>query len=190
MNETQVTMIGNVASPVSYGETGEGVPFANFRMAATERRYDRAKEGWVDGDTHWVTVLAWRSLAANLVSSLNKGDPVVVSGRLKVREWDEGESRRSRIEIDARSVGHDLSRGTSAFRWAVRSRGEPGGGSEATVGEAVPEWITSAVAARRAAATGSAAVGADGPPGGSPTGSAGERAVAGPGGGDRREVLV
>lgn len=175
MNETQVTMIGNVATPVSYTATAEGVPVANFRLASTERRWDRAKECWVDGDTQWVTVVAWRALAANLVSSLNKGDPVVVSGRLRVREWEEGELRRSRIEIDARSVGHDLGRGTSAFRWAVRGRAEPVGGPEVAVGEAVPEWIVNAVAARRAA--GAAAV-------------ADERTAVEAGGGGRRTASV
>ncbi|WP_371479215.1 single-stranded DNA-binding protein [Kitasatospora sp. NBC_00315] len=131
MNETLVTMVGNVASPVTYARTTGGVPVANFRLVATERRYDRVKGDWVDGDTHWVTVVAWRWLAANLVSSLSKGDPVVVSGRLRVREWDEGERRRSAVEIDARSVGHDLSRGTSAFRWAVRSKSEQQSGGSA-----------------------------------------------------------
>ena len=166
MNETLVTMLGNVASAVSYTQTTGGVPVANFRLVATERRYDRAKGEWVDGDTHWVTVVAWRWLAANLVSSLSKGDPVVVSGRLRIREWEEGERRRSAVEIDARSVGHDLSRGTSAFRWAVRSKAEPvpgggaGGGAGREAGKdagvaapaetAVPDWIVAAVAARRA----------------------------------------
>ncbi|MFC8450796.1 single-stranded DNA-binding protein [Kitasatospora sp. NPDC057223] len=162
MNETLVTMLGNVASAVSYTQTTGGVPVANFRLVATERRYDRVKGEWVDGDTHWVTVVAWRWLAANLVSSLSKGDPVVVSGRLRIREWEEGERRRSSVEIDARSVGHDLSRGTSAFRWAVRARAEPlpGAGAEKETGAAtpggapaetaVPEWIVAAVEARRA----------------------------------------
>ncbi|MDH6113227.1 single-strand DNA-binding protein [Kitasatospora sp. MAP12-15] len=127
MNETLVTMIGNVASPVSYGQTSAGVPMANFRLAATERRYDRARGDWVDGDTNWVTVVAWRWLAANVVSSVGKGDPVVVSGRLRIREWEEGGKRRSAVEIDARVVGHDLGRGTSAFRWAVRGRPELAG---------------------------------------------------------------
>ncbi|WP_063771907.1 single-stranded DNA-binding protein [Kitasatospora mediocidica] len=124
MNETLVTMIGNVASTVTYVQTAGGVPMANFRLAATERRYDRNRGDWVDGETHWVTVVAWRWLATNVVSSLGKGDPVVVSGRLRVREWDDGGKRRSVVEIDARVVGHDLGRGTSAFRWAVRGRPE------------------------------------------------------------------
>ncbi|MDH6135866.1 single-strand DNA-binding protein [Kitasatospora sp. MAA4] len=133
MNETLVTMIGNVASTVSYVQTAGGVPMANFRLAATERRYDRNRGDWVDGETHWVTVVAWRWLAANVVSSLGKGDPVVVSGRLRIREWDDGGKRRSAVEIDARVVGHDLGRGTSAFRWAVRGRPEAVGAAAGAV---------------------------------------------------------
>ncbi|MFJ1704163.1 single-stranded DNA-binding protein [Kitasatospora sp. NPDC088346] len=166
MNETLVTMVGNVASAVSYAQTSAGVPVANFRMATTERRYDRGSGDWVDGDTSWVTVVAWRWLATNLVASVSKGDPVVVSGRLRVREWEQEEQRRSGVEIDARVVGHDLSRGTSAFRRAVQAGPElvPGGAGGAgsgarpelppavtTVEQAVPGWIVAAVEARRVA---------------------------------------
>ncbi|MDH6127823.1 single-stranded DNA-binding protein [Kitasatospora sp. GP82] len=148
MNETLVTMVGNVASTVSYAETPAGVPVANFRMAATERRYDRSAGDWVDGDTNWVTVVAWRWLAANVVSSLSKGDPVVVSGRLRIREWGEEGKRRSAVEIDARVVGHDLARGTAAFRWAVQARPELTTGRPSREGvPAVPDWIVAAVEA-------------------------------------------
>ncbi|WP_063774739.1 single-stranded DNA-binding protein [Kitasatospora azatica] len=154
MNETMVTMIGNVASPVNYAQTAAGVPMANFRLAATERRYDRARGEWVDGETNWVTVVAWRWLATNVVSSLGKGDPVVVSGRLRVKEWEDEGKRRSSVEIDARVVGHDLGRGTSAFRWTVRGRPEPIGPQSTglqSAGEAVPEWIAKAVREHRLA---------------------------------------
>ncbi|WP_195911109.1 single-stranded DNA-binding protein [Streptomyces kaniharaensis] len=164
MSETQVTVIGNVATEVSYGETGSGVPMATFRLASTERRYDRQRECWMDGDTQWLTVTAWRALAVNLIGSLAKGDPVVVSGRLRVREWVEGELKRTRVEIDARSVGHDLTRGTSAFRWASGVRGHPPAAAGAAGGElggqpdgeAVPGWIADALAARKASALASA----------------------------------
>lgn len=49
-------------------------------------------------------------------ASLSVGDPVIVQGRLKVRtEVREGQSWTS-ADIDAVAIGHDLSRGTSAFR--------------------------------------------------------------------------
>lgn len=162
MNETLVTMVGNVASTVSYAQTAAGVPVANFRMAATERRFDRGRGDWVDGETNWVTVVAWRWLATNVVSSVNKGDPVVVNGRLRIREWGEEDKRRAVVEIDARTVGHDLARGTSAFRWAVQAKaelvvGQPAGertefpaipSAAAAVEPAVPDWILAAMRGR------------------------------------------
>ncbi|WP_063832357.1 MULTISPECIES: single-stranded DNA-binding protein [Streptomyces] len=171
MSETHVTVIGNVATEVTYGETSGGVPMASFRLGCTERRYDRQRECWVDGETQWVAVTAWRALAVNLIGSLAKGDPVLVSGRLRVREWTEGEAKRSRAEIDARSVGHDLTRGTSAFRWASAVRGQPSGGAGSVGadpageagGEVVPGWIVTALEARRALATAPAAGAAPGP---------------------------
>ncbi|WP_327681378.1 single-stranded DNA-binding protein [Kitasatospora sp. NBC_00458] len=166
MNETLVTVIGNVATDVSYTRTAGGVPVATFRLASTERRYDRAGEAWVDGETQWVTVTAWRTLAGHLVDSLAKGHPVVVSGRLRVREWTEGEARRSRVEIDARSVGHDLSRGTAVFSWASGVRGGSAGGAgsagegaDGGAGEAVPGWIVDALRVRQASAAEAVGVG-------------------------------
>ncbi|MFE0459409.1 single-stranded DNA-binding protein [Kitasatospora sp. NPDC058965] len=159
VNETMVTMIGNVASPVNYAQTASGIPMANFRLATTERRFDKALSQWVDGETNWVTVIAWRRLATNVVSSLSKGEPVVVSGRLRVREWEDEGKRRTTVEVDARVVGHDLGRGTSAFRWAVNARGdgEPQGAGISSAGEAVPEWIARAVREYRSSQVGGGA---------------------------------
>ncbi|MFE5585743.1 single-stranded DNA-binding protein [Kitasatospora sp. NPDC056531] len=163
MSEAHVTVLGNVATEVTYGETANGVPMANFRIGCTERRYDRERACWVDGETQWLRVTAWRALAVNLIGSLAKGDPVLVTGRLRVREWTEGEVRRSRAEIEARSVGHDLTRGTSAFRWATGVRGQPPGGAGPVaagaaegVDEPVPGWIANALEARRASAVAAA----------------------------------
>ncbi|MFJ5925444.1 single-stranded DNA-binding protein [Kitasatospora sp. NPDC092948] len=189
MDGALVTMVGNAASNVTYRETAGGVAVASFRLASTERRFDRERGDWADGETTWVTVVAWRRLAVNLVGSVAKGDPVLVSGRLRVREWGEEGSRRTEVEIDARAVGHDLARGTSLFKRAVEARaaeaataaapggsaaewptGPARGGSRAVrlVEEAVPEWIVKAVAARREAeaAAGAAGGAAAGPAGG------------------------
>ncbi|MFH8386609.1 single-stranded DNA-binding protein [Kitasatospora sp. NPDC018058] len=169
MSEAHVTVLGNVATEVSYGETANGVPMANFQLGCTERRYDRERACWVDGETQWLRVTAWRALAVNLIGSLAKGDPVLVTGRLRVREWTEGEVKRSRAEVDARSVGHDLTRGTSAFRWASGVRGQPPGGAgpaaAETAAEPVPGWIASALEARKASAVAAAPRSPELPPG-------------------------
>ncbi|QMU68029.1 single-stranded DNA-binding protein [Streptacidiphilus sp. P02-A3a] len=126
MNGTMVTLVGTVASEVKYSTTTGGVAVANFRLAATDRRFDRQRQSWVDGDTSLYLVWSWRWLAENVLASVGRGDPLLVTGRLRIREWDSGEGRsRSLVpEIEAAAIGHDLCRGTSAFRKAVRGRPE------------------------------------------------------------------
>jgi single-strand DNA-binding protein len=41
---------------------------------------------------------------------------LLVAGRMRVRPWDTADREGSTVEIEAYSIGHDLSRGTSAFR--------------------------------------------------------------------------
>lgn len=132
MNETWTTVVGNAATRPDFRETAAGVAVARFRLAATVRRWDRKSEGWVDAYTSFYTVWAWRTLAANVAASVSLGEPLLVHGTLRVREREkerereqarqgagEGEGGPRRwvtAEIDAVAVGHDLTRGTSAFR--------------------------------------------------------------------------
>jgi single-strand DNA-binding protein len=136
MNETMVCAVGNVATQPVYRELASG-PSARFRLAVTSRYWDREKNTWTDGHTNFFTVWANRSLATNVGASLSVGDPVVVQGRLKVRsETREGQSWTS-ADIDAVAVGHDLSRGTSAFRRPSKEA-EPA----AAEGRPEPNWET------------------------------------------------
>ncbi|MFE3169814.1 single-stranded DNA-binding protein [Streptomyces sp. NPDC059224] len=119
MNETLVCAVGNVATQPVYRELAAG-PSARFRLAVTSRYWDREKNTWTDGHTNFFTVWANRQLATNAAASLSVGDPVVVQGRLKVRtESREGQQWTS-ADIDAVAIGHDLARGTAAFRRAGR----------------------------------------------------------------------
>ncbi|MEU2904448.1 single-stranded DNA-binding protein [Streptomyces globisporus] len=119
MNETLVTLVGNAATAVDFRETATG-GMARFRFAVTARRWDREKQLWADGRTSFYTVWSWRTLAANLAGSVSVGEPLVVHGRLKVREEEQAGQRRTFVDVEAVAVGHDLSRGTSAFRRAPR----------------------------------------------------------------------
>ncbi|GAA2275735.1 single-stranded DNA-binding protein [Streptomyces atrovirens] len=103
-----------------YRETASG-PAARFRIAVTSRYWDREKSAWADGHTNFFTVWANRQLATNAAASLSVGEPVIVQGRLKVRtETREGQQGWMSADIDAVSIGHDLARGTTAFRRAQR----------------------------------------------------------------------
>lgn len=114
MNETNVCVLGNVATRPVYRDLASGAS-ARFRLAVTSRYWDREKSTWTDGHTNFFTVWANRQLATNAAASLDVGQPVIVQGRLKVRsDVREGQSWTS-ADIDAVAIGHDLARGTSAF---------------------------------------------------------------------------
>jgi single-strand DNA-binding protein len=57
-----------------------------------------------------VRVNCWRRLGENVRACVAKGDPVVVRGKLSVREYEAEGVRRTSTEIEARSVGLDLAR--------------------------------------------------------------------------------
>ncbi|MGW5862078.1 single-stranded DNA-binding protein [Streptomyces sp. NPDC055239] len=115
MNETLVTVVGNVATTPVFRELASG-PVARFRLAVTARYYDAVQNVWTDGHTNFFTVWAKRSLGSNVQGSLTIGEPVIVQGRLKVRDEERGGQHWTSADIDAITVGHDLSRGTAAFR--------------------------------------------------------------------------
>lgn len=111
-----VTIIGNVATDPTQGRTAGGVPVANFRLASTHRRFDEATQTWVDVGTNWYSVAAFRHLAENVKASLRAGDSVIVTGRMKIRAWENNGKQGTSVDIDADAVGHDLRWGTTAYR--------------------------------------------------------------------------
>jgi single-strand DNA-binding protein len=116
MNETYVTLSGWLGGNVTLRQAG-GVPVASFRVASTPRRYVRKTDTWEDGDTQWYAVNAWRALAENCETSLRRGDPVVVHGKLTASVWtNKAGLEVTSFEVEASFVGHDLNRGTSAFQ--------------------------------------------------------------------------
>ncbi len=137
MNETVICAVGNVATRPVFRELASGAS-ARFRLAVTSRYWDREKNTWTDGHTNFFTVWANRQLATNVTASLDIGDPVVVQGRLKVRsEVREGQSWTS-ADIDALAIGHDLARGTSAFRRTPRQETAAAGAPA----QSEPNWET------------------------------------------------
>ena len=116
------TITGLVATTPRHLVSKDGLPITSFRLASSNRRFDRAKGEWVDGETNWFTITAFRTLAINTASSVSKGDRVIVSGELLIRDWDNGERTGTSVEITASSIGHDLVWGTSAFTRTAMTR--------------------------------------------------------------------
>lgn len=115
MNDTMVTLCGRLGGDVTLRQAG-GVPVANFRVATTPRRFNKATQAWSDGDTQWYTATAWRQLAENCAESLRRGDPIVLHGRLSANTWTnrDGEDVTT-MDVEVVFCGHDLSRGVTQF---------------------------------------------------------------------------
>lgn len=124
MAQPTITVLGIVATQPSVQVTNRGTPYAAFRLAQTERRFNPRSNRWEDGDTSWYSVTCWRSFGENVAQSLKVGQPVVVTGRLKMREFMTDGKMRQRAELHAITVGHDIRRGTSVFTKVTRPAAE------------------------------------------------------------------
>ena len=130
MSDT-ITVTGNVATTPDFKRSGAGMAITTFRVASSQRKYDRATGVWTETGTNWFQVSTFRGLAEHAFASLRKGDRVILTGRLRVRQWDNGTKQGTSVDIDADAVGHDLLWGTSTFVKDVASSREAPEGDEA-----------------------------------------------------------
>lgn len=121
-HDAQVIISGYVGTNVEFrSSNGSGYDRAVFRLGSTPRFRDRRDGVWRDQETVWMTVKAWRALAQNVAASVQRGEPVIVVGKLRAERWkgEDGEDHRRDV-LEASMVAHDLSRGTTAFRRSER----------------------------------------------------------------------
>ena len=116
-----ITLTGIIGTVPRNSKTPEGLHITSFRLASTQRRFDRGQQKWVDAETNWFSINAFRQIAANAATSLNKGDRVIVTGRVRVRPWEKDGRTGTSVEVDADALGHDLFWGTSSFVRTIAS---------------------------------------------------------------------
>ena len=123
-HEAPVYLAGFMVNDPKFKKVGDDVSSVKLRIAYTARWRNRETGEWADGATTFVNVQCWRQLADNVATCLRKGEPVLVMGRLRIRSYNDAEGKtRSAVEIEASSVGHDLTRGTAHFSRAYRPAG-------------------------------------------------------------------
>lgn len=131
MTINNLVLIGNLVEAPTVDVTSGGAVRARFRVASTERRYDAPTATWQDGESVFIQVTCWRRLAQNVGNSLDKGDRVIVSGRLRQWTAESDGVRRTVHEIEADAVGPDLQRAVVAMSRPRRSTA-PEGAAQAT----------------------------------------------------------
>ena len=93
-----------------------GTEVTTLRLGSTPRWRNSQTGEWASGSPNWYTVAAFGRLAGNVAESISKGDPIVVVGRPKVRQWENDDGvKGTDVEISAQSVAHDLSYGRTEF---------------------------------------------------------------------------
>lgn len=161
MNELTITVSGWVATDTRHIQGKGDLAVTSFRLASTPRYFDRERNTWVDGTTEWFTVRTFRGPAITVHASIKKGQPVVVTGRLRTTTWQAQDGPRWDMVIDATAVGQDCTRGTATFS---RATGDP------SLSEADMDGATAARAEARDAAAMAHADGAAPPPEADPDG--------------------
>ena len=141
--DNQITLRGFVTAEPKFRQTVQtATPVAEIRVGSTPRRLNRETGEWQDAPTSYFTVKCWRRLAINAVSSLHKGDRVVIRGHFYMSNWTDNQQRpRQTLEIEADSLGHDLAYGWSHFLRGTRPSADR---SDAGAGELARQDVASA----------------------------------------------
>ena len=112
-----VTIVGRAAGNPTVATTG-GQDRVTVRVVSSERRFDESSQQWVDGDEYGVNVVTWRSVAAGVLRTVRKGDPVVVIGRISTRRFERNGATEYFTDVKGDVVAFDLGRGKDRIRRA------------------------------------------------------------------------
>lgn len=113
ISETYLNVNGRIATDLRRRDLSDGGMSVGFLVVSVERRFDKEVGEWVDGHKCAVWVTCWRRLARHVWASLNKGDEVMVAGRLRTREYDDNGTTKHITEVDAYAIGPNLARATA-----------------------------------------------------------------------------
>lgn len=140
----QIAVTGNITSVPERQQLAGGVAMATFGLATTERRNENGQ--WTDVHTNFYNVAVFRQLAEHALSSLAKGQRVIVVGKVKVKQWETNGNKGTSVDLEATSVGPDLMFGVATFVKDVAGSATYRAPQQAAVAPAGSgeEWATTA----------------------------------------------
>jgi single-strand DNA-binding protein len=105
-------MTGNLTNDPVLRQTKTGSSLLSVGLAVTRRWRDK-QDNWEE-QTSFFDVTAWGELADNMASSLNKGNKVIVVGRLEQQEWTDKNdgSTKKKVVVVADDVAISLRKAT------------------------------------------------------------------------------
>jgi len=98
-----ITAIGNLTFDPDFQVTASGISRCRLRIACNERK--KQDNEWVDGDPTFLDVTLWRGLAEAAGDNFKKGQAIMVTGKLKVRNYDDKNGNKATsVEIEATDI--------------------------------------------------------------------------------------
>jgi len=124
----KVILIGNLTKDPEIRYTPSGTAVASFRLAVNHR-YKQGEE--FKEEVCYIDIVVFGKQAESCGQFLNKGNGVIVEGRLQEKRWEgEDGQKRSKHEVVAQTVRF----------LPKRSEGQGMGERSSTSGESVPSW--------------------------------------------------
>jgi single-strand DNA-binding protein len=112
MADNTITIAGNITRVPELTFLNNGQASVKLGVAVNRRWLDKQTQEWEER-VSFFDVVAYGTLAENVANTLDKGNRVVVSGRLEQRSWeDDNGQKRSAVEINADEIAPSL-------RWAT-----------------------------------------------------------------------
>lgn len=135
-----ITVVGNATADAELRYTQGGLAVTSLTVAENERKFNKSTNEWDELEPTFYRVSIWREYAEQVAATIRKGDRVIVTGKLKVRSYEdkEGVSRTS-VEIDADEVGPALRYATAVVTRVPKGGNARGSAPAARANEA---WAT------------------------------------------------
>jgi len=99
----KVILLGNLTRDPEVRYTPNGIAVASFAIAVN-RKYKQGDE--TKEEVSYIDIVVFGKQAESCGQYINKGDSVLIDGRLQQRRWDDKETgqKRNKIEVVAQSV--------------------------------------------------------------------------------------
>ena len=93
----KVTLMGNLTRDPETRQTPNGQSVTNFSLAVN--RTWKGQDGQAQEQVSFIDCVAWGKTGEIIAQYMQKGRPILVSGRLDQRSWDQDGQKRSKVEV-------------------------------------------------------------------------------------------
>ncbi len=115
--------MGNLTRDPELRQIPSGQSVCTFSLALN-RSYKGSDGEWQEA-VDYIDVVAWGPLGERVAQYVTKGRPVLVSGRLQSRSWEQDGQKRSKVEVNAQDVTFLGGRGENDTSSPASAAAEP-----------------------------------------------------------------